>query len=76
MRKPRFTETQIVEILKEGEAGIPVAEILRKHGISRTTHTNWRAQYAGTTVAELRRMRELEAENANLKRSTPIMASP
>ena len=68
MRKSRFTETQIVEILKEGEAGIPVAEILRKHGISRATDGNWKCRYAGTTVAELRRMRELEAENAKLKR--------
>ena len=68
MRKSRFTETQIVEILKEGEAGIPVAEILRNHGISRATYGIWKSRYAGTTVAELRRMRELEAENAKLKR--------
>jgi len=68
MRKSRFSETQIVEVLKEGEAGIPVAEILRKHGISRATYGNWKSKYAGTTVAELKRMKELEAENAKLKR--------
>jgi len=68
MRKSRFTESQIVEILKAGESGVPVAEILRTHGISRTTYFKWRAKYAGTTVAELKRMRELEAENVRLKR--------
>ncbi len=68
MRKSRFTESQIVGILKEGEAGVPVAEILRTHGISRATYFKWRAKYAGTTVAELKRMKELEAENTRLKR--------
>lgn len=68
MRKLRFTETQIVEVLKEGEAGVAVAELLRKHGISRNTYFNWKARYGGATVNELRRLRELEAENARLKR--------
>ncbi len=68
MKKSRFTETQIMEVLKEGEAGIPVAKILRKHGISRATYGNWKSKYAGMTVAELKRTRELEAENAKLKR--------
>jgi putative transposase len=68
MRKSRFTKSQIVEILKEGEAGIPLAEVVRKHGISRATYFTWKSKYAGTSVAELRRMKELEAENARLKR--------
>jgi putative transposase len=54
--------------LKEGEAGIPVADLLRRHGISRATYFVWRSKYAGTTVPELRRIKELEGENARLKR--------
>jgi len=68
MRKSRFTESQIVSILKDGDAGVPLADLVRKHGISRATNFNWKAKYAGATVADLRRMKELEAENAKLKR--------
>lgn len=68
MRRSRFTEEQILAVLKEGEAGLPVAEILRKHGISRNTYFNWKAKYGGATLHELRRLRELELENAKLKR--------
>ena len=54
--------------MKEGDAGVPVAEIARKHGISRNTYFNWKARYSGATVSDLRRLKELEAENAKLKR--------
>ena len=68
MKKSRFSESQIVAILKEGEAGVPVAQVLRKHGISQATYYKWRSKYGGASVAELKRLRELEAENAKLKR--------
>ena len=68
MRKSRFSEAQIAEILKEGESGVPVADLIRKHGISRPTYFNWRAKYGGVSVSELKRLKDLEAENAKLKR--------
>ena len=68
MKNSRFTESQIVAILKEGDAGIAPADLARKHGISRATYFNWRSKYGGVTVNELRRIKELEAENSKLKR--------
>lgn len=68
MRKSKFTESQIVAILKEGESGVSVSDLIRKHGISRGTYFNWRSKYGGVSVSELKRMKDLEAENAKLKR--------
>jgi putative transposase len=68
MKKSRFTESQIVAILKEGEAGLAVAQLARKHGISAASYYHWKSKYAGAGIAELKRLRELEAENAKLKR--------
>ena len=68
MKKKRFSEEQIIAVLKEAEAGAKVLDLCRKHGISDATFYNWKAKYAGMTVAELRRLKELEAQNAKLKR--------
>ena len=68
MRKSRFSETQIVEMLKDAESGVPVADLLRKHGVSKATFFKWRSRYGGATVSDVKRLRELEAENAKLKR--------
>ena len=68
MKKSKFSEEKIVRILKEVEAGAKVAETCRKHGISEPTYYNWKARYAGMDVSQLRRLKDLQAENAKLKR--------
>src|SRR5437764_8451790 len=68
MKRSRYTEEQIIGILKEQEAGVPVAELCRKHGMSDATFYNGKSKYGGLEVSEARRLRSLEAENAKLKR--------
>ncbi|SRR5712692_1088724 len=68
MKQSRFTETQIVAILKETDAGIPVNEVWRKHGISSATYYKWKAKYSGLEASQLKRVRELEQEASKLKR--------
>jgi putative transposase len=68
MAKKRYTEEQIVGILKEAEAGAKTSELCRKYGVSENTFYNWRTKYAGMTVSDLRRLKTLEEENRKLKR--------
>ena len=68
MKKSRFTETQIVSILKEADAGRTVQDICREHGISPSPYYQWKSKYGGLEASELKRIKELEAENAELKR--------
>lgn len=67
MKKSRYSEEQIVSILKEAEGGIPAKELCRKHGISDQTYYNWKAKYGGMVVSDVRRLRHLEEENRRLK---------
>lgn len=67
MKKSRFSESQIVAILKEADAGVPVNEIWRKHGISSATYYKWKAKYGGMDASEIKRMKALEEENQRLK---------
>ncbi len=68
MRKSKFSEPQIAAILKEAESGVAVADVARKHGISAATFYQWRSKYGGMEVSDMQRLRELEQENARLKR--------
>jgi putative transposase len=68
LRKSRFTETQIVGIIKESEAGANTKELCRKHGVSPQTFYKWKAKYGGLEVSDIAKMRALEDENRRLKR--------
>jgi len=68
MKRSRFTETQIVSILKEADAGMQVKEVCRKHGISEPTYYSWKSKYGGMQASDLKRMKELERELSQLKR--------
>lgn len=67
MKKPRYTDQQIAQALRQAEQGLPVAELCRKLGVSETTFYHWKRRYAGMGVAELRRVKQLEEENRRLK---------
>ena len=74
MKKSRFTETQIIAILKEADAGMMVKEICRKHGISDATYYNWKFKYGGMSASDLKRLKETERELSQLKRMYADMA--
>jgi putative transposase len=68
MKRKRFTEEQIIGVLKEHEQGVQTADLCRKHGISAATFYNWKSKFGGMSVSEAQRLRQLETENAKLKR--------
>ena len=68
MKKSRFSEEQIIGFIKQVEAGMPVAELCRKHGFSDASFYKWRAKFGGMDVSDARKLRELESENAKLKK--------
>jgi putative transposase len=68
MKRKRFSEEQIIGVLKEHEAGVKTADLCRKHGISEARFYNWKSRFGGLDVSEARRLRSLESENAKLKK--------
>jgi putative transposase len=74
MKRTRFTETQIVAVLKEVDSGVPVKDVCRKHGISDATYYNWKSKYGGMEASDLKKMKELERELGQLKRMYADMA--
>ena len=68
MKRSRFSEEQIIAILKEQEAGMPTADVCRRHGVSSATFYKWKAKFGGLEVSEAKRLRQLEDENAKLKK--------
>jgi len=74
MKRARFTETQIVAILREADSGVPVKDVCRKHEISDATYYNWKSKYGGMEASDLKRMKELERELSQLKRMYADMA--
>lgn len=74
MKRARFTETQIVAILKEADSGVPVKDVCRKHEISDATYYNWKSKYGGMEASDLKRMKELKRELSQLKRMYADMA--
>ncbi len=74
MKKSRFTESQIVGILNEVEAGMKVSDVCRKHGVSNQTFYVWKSKYGGMSVSDIKRLKELENENAKLKKMFADMA--
>ena len=68
MKRKRFSEEQIVAVLREHEAGMKTADLARKHGVSEATLYNWKAKYGGLDVSEARRLKSLEDENRKLKK--------
>ncbi len=74
MKRSRFSETQIINILKSVESGRTVKDVCREHGISESSYFNWKAKYGGMQTSDIKKMRDLEAENAKLKRMFADMA--
>jgi putative transposase len=75
MKKTRFTETQIVAILKEADSGMQVKDVCRKHGISDATYYNWKSKYGGMEASDLKRVKDMERELSQFKRMYADLAS-